>query len=211
MLAPGAPQTSRQAAPHMVGRDLDAAEGGADQRSTMDPAARQRTVMGLRHSPWWGTTSAEVLRHPPGVQATLASAPSAPGARLGRRSHRRLGRCQGRVQVGSYLGHDLLGTANPRLPAALAAAAAVAALGWGRGPDGDLVPGDLLVDGDGHGAPPDRSVRAEPTHLGSRPPNRPLLSTHALCRGRLGHAKAYGGADRSARRCAPRPWWSQSR
>jgi hypothetical protein len=38
----------------MVGRDLDAAEGGAEQRSTMDPAARQRTVMGLRHSPWLG-------------------------------------------------------------------------------------------------------------------------------------------------------------
>jgi hypothetical protein len=53
--------------------------------------------------------------------------------------------------VGSYFGHDLLGAADLRLPAAFAAGATLAGFGWGRGPDGDLVPGDLLVDGDGHG------------------------------------------------------------
>src|SRR6266508_1050247 len=59
----------------------------------------------------------------------------------------------GRVQMRAYLGHDLFGAAGPRLPAAFAAGAASAAPGWWRGPDGDLVPGDLLVDGDGHGSP----------------------------------------------------------
>jgi hypothetical protein len=52
-----------------------------------------------------------------------------------------------------YLGHDLFGAAGPRLPAALTAGAASATPGWWRGPDGDLVPCDLLVDGDGHGSP----------------------------------------------------------
>lgn len=80
--------------------------------------------------------------------------PEDPGLKLGRLSRSRLGSSYGRVQVRSYIGHDLLGAAGPRVPAALAAGAALAALGWGRGPDGDLVPGDLLVDGDGHGAPP---------------------------------------------------------
>jgi hypothetical protein len=104
-----------------------------------------------RHSTWSGTTSVAAPRGPAGVQITRASGPKGPGARLGRWSHWRLGSGEGRVQVGSYLGHDLLGAADPRLPAAFAAGAALAALGSGRGPDGDLVPGDLLVDGDGHG------------------------------------------------------------
>jgi hypothetical protein len=87
---------------------------------------------------WPGTTSAGVLPGPLGVQVTRPSGPEAPGARL--RSHWWLGSGEGRVQVGSDLGHDLLGAADPGLPAALAAGAALAARGWGRGPDGDLVP-----------------------------------------------------------------------
>lgn len=58
---------------------------------------------------------------------TRASAPEAPGARLGR-SLSPLGNCQGCFKVG----------------------AALAAVGSRRGSHGDLVPGDLLVDGDGH-------------------------------------------------------------
>jgi hypothetical protein len=50
----------------------------------------------------------------------------------------------------------------------------------------------------------DRWVMAEPTHVGSGSPNWPLGSWHVLRRGRLGHAKARAGADRSARRWAPR-------
>jgi hypothetical protein len=53
--------------------------------------------------------------------------------------------------MGSDLRHDLLGTADPRGPAALAAGVPLAALGSAHGPDGDLVSGDLLVNGDGHG------------------------------------------------------------
>jgi hypothetical protein len=56
--------------------------------------------------------------------------------------------------VGSDLGHDLLGAADPRFPAACAASAALAALGSPCEPNGDLVPGDLFVNGDGYGAPP---------------------------------------------------------
>src|SRR5829696_9407838 len=91
------------------------------------------------------------------------SEPEGPGARLGRRPHWPLASCQGRLQVDSDLGHDLLGAANRRRPAAFAAGAVLAAPGSGRGPHGDLVPGDLLVDGDGHGHL-DRSVGAGRTY-----------------------------------------------
>jgi len=122
---------------------------------TTPPRGHEPTVTGpRRHSTWSGTTNVAVPRGPAGVQVTRASGPKGSGARLGRRSHWRLGSAEGRVQVGSYLGHDLLGAADPGLPAAFAAGVALAALGSGRGPDGDLVPGDLLVDGDGHGSPP---------------------------------------------------------
>jgi hypothetical protein len=98
-----------------------------------------------------------------GVAVTLAPAGALPPllatvtlavSELGRRFPWRLGRCQGCFEVGSYLGHDLLGAADPRLPAALAAGVALAEFGSGRGSHGDLVPGDLLVDGDGHGSAP---------------------------------------------------------
>jgi hypothetical protein len=89
-----------------------------------------------------------------GVQVTEASAPEEPGGRLGWLFHWWLDSCQGRVQVGSDLGHDLLGATDLGLPAANAAGAALAAVGSGCRPDGDLVPGDLLVDGDGYGSPP---------------------------------------------------------
>jgi hypothetical protein len=56
--------------------------------------------------------------------------------------------------VGSDLGHDLLGTADPRLPAAFAANATLTAFGSTGEPNGDLVPGDLFVHGDGHDAAP---------------------------------------------------------
>src|SRR6266508_2414567 len=128
-------------------------------RGAMSP-----TVADLRrYSTWSGTTSTGALHHSQVVQAPRASGPHAPGARLGQLFRLCLGSSYGRVQVRSNLGHDLLGAADPRLPAALAAGAALAALGWGRGPDGDLVPGDLLVDGDGHGSPP----------IGRVWPNRP--------------------------------------
>src|SRR5215213_3068655 len=52
--------------------------------------------------------------------------------------------------MGSHLGHDLLDAADRRLPAAFATGATLAGFGRGRGPDDDLVPGDLLVDEDGH-------------------------------------------------------------
>jgi hypothetical protein len=111
-------------------------------------------VTGLRcYSTWSGSTVPEcgaVHRR----LGDAASGPEDPGARLSWLSRWRLGGGYSRVQVGSYLGHDLLGAADPRLPAAFAAGAALATLDSGHGPDGDLVPGDLLVDGDGHGSPP---------------------------------------------------------
>ncbi len=58
-----------------------------------------------------------------------------------------------RVQMRADLGHDLLGASGSRPPAAFAAGAASATPGWWRGPDGDLVPGDLLIDRNGHVAP----------------------------------------------------------
>jgi hypothetical protein len=88
----------------------------------------------------------------PWVVATVSTT-EAPGARRGR-SRSPLGSCQGCFEVGSDLGHDLFGAADPRLPATFAAGAALAALGSGRGSDGDLVPRDLLVDGDAHESPP---------------------------------------------------------
>jgi hypothetical protein len=187
------------------------AEGPPRRGRTTPPRGHEPTVAGpRRHSKWSGTTSVAVPRGPAGVQVTRASAPKGPGARLGRRSRWRLGSAEGYVQVGSDLGHDLLGAADPGLPAAFAAGAALAALCSGRGPDGDLVPGDLLVDGDGHGSPP----------IGQVWPNLPTWEAghqvarwgpgHSVGRGGLGHAKARAGADRSARRCAPAgPWWSR--
>jgi hypothetical protein len=79
-----------------------------------------------------------------------ASGPDDSGARLGRLSYWPLGSCEGLIEVTSHLGHDLLDGADPRLPAAFATGVALAGFGWGRGPDDDLVPGDLLVDEDGH-------------------------------------------------------------
>jgi hypothetical protein len=96
--------------------------------------------------------------------------------------------------MGSDLGHDLLGTADPRRPAAFAAGATLAAGGSARRPDGDLVPGDLLIHGDGHGSPPIGSVMAEPTHVGKRPPNRALRARQAVPRGRLVTPR-HAGAD----------------
>jgi hypothetical protein len=72
------------------------------------------------------------------------------GAGLGRLSHWPHGSCEGLIQVASHLGHDLLDAADPRLPTAFAAGVTLAGFGWARGPDDDLVPGDLLVDEDGH-------------------------------------------------------------
>jgi hypothetical protein len=88
---------------------------------------------------------------PPGVQVMRASGPEDSGARLGRLSHWPLGSCEGLIEVGSQLGHDLLDAADRRLPAAFATGVTLAGFSWGRGPDDDLVPGDLLVDEDGHG------------------------------------------------------------
>jgi hypothetical protein len=65
-------------------------------------------------------------------------------------SYWRLGSCEGLIEVGSHLGHDLLDAADRRLPAAFATGVTLAGFGWGRGPDDDLMPGDLLVDEDGH-------------------------------------------------------------
>jgi hypothetical protein len=152
-------------------------------------------------------TSFGVPRRVPGVRVTPVSGPEGPGARLGRRFPWRLGRCQGCFEVGSYLGHDLLGAADPRLPAALAAGVALAEFGSGRGSHGDLVPGDLLVDGDGHGRS-DRSVMAEPTQLGNRSPNWPLGSWRAVGRGALLAPRQDARADRGARRWAPARHWS---
>jgi hypothetical protein len=148
-----------------------------------------------------GTTSAGVLRRPQASQVLRASGLEAPGAWLSRLVRWRLGGCYRRVQVGSDLGHDLLGAADPRLPTAFAAGAALAALGSRRGPDGDLVPSDLLVDGDGHGHP--RSVGYDRTYpLGKQVANLLARVTPTVHRGGLGHAEAPAAADRSARRCA---------
>ena len=57
-----------------------------------------------------------------GVRRVLG--PEHAGARRGWLSHSPLGSCQGRFQVGSDLGHHLLGATGPRLPAALAASGA---------------------------------------------------------------------------------------
>src|SRR6266540_5923493 len=117
--------------------------------------------------------------------------------------------------MGAYLGHDLLGAARLRPPAAFAARAASATSSWWRGPDDHLVPCDLLIDGDGHGhlresrrrrplcvlrpwaagiaTQPTRSVTAEPTAVPSRSPNPPSwdLSPHADWRN-MDHAPDQG-------------------
>jgi hypothetical protein len=98
-----------------------------------------------------GTKSARGAELSTGVQVTGASGREDSGARLSRLFDSPLGSCDGRLQVGSYLGHDLLGAADVRLPAAFAAGATLAGFGSGRWPDGDLVSGDLLINGDGHG------------------------------------------------------------
>jgi len=125
-----------------------------------------------------------------------------PEARLDRLSRVRLGGSYGRVQVGSYFGHDLLGAADPRRPAAFATGAALAGVGWARRPDGDLVPGDLRVDGDGHGAPP----------IGRVWPNLAAWGAVAKFPARLwacgcswwpGRVEVGAGAGRSAGRGAP--------
>jgi len=161
------------------------------------------TVADLRRSfTWSGTSNAGVLRHPQVVQVTRASGPQSPGVRLGRLSRVRLGGSYGRVQVGSYFGHDLLGAADPRVPAAFAAGAALAAVGWWCGPDGDLVPGDLRVDGDGHGHL--RSVGYGRTYsLGEPEANLPAR-LRAGGRSRWpGRVEVGAGAGRSAGRGAP--------
>lgn len=79
------------------------------------------------------------------------SAPESPRAGLSRLSHLPLGSGEGRLQVGSDLGHNLLGTTDLRLPAAFTAGTTLAGLGSARGPDGNPVPGHLLVHGDAHG------------------------------------------------------------
>jgi hypothetical protein len=92
------------------------AEGPPRRGRTTPPRGHEPTVAGpRRHSKWSGTTSVAVPRGPAGVQVTRASAPKGPGARLGRRSRWRLGSAEGYVQVGSDLGHDLLGAADPGL------------------------------------------------------------------------------------------------
>jgi hypothetical protein len=48
-----------------------------------------------------------------------------------------------------------------------------------------------------------RSVMAEPTHLGSHAPNCPLGSGHVVRRDRLDYGRARAGEARHARRCAP--------
>ena len=118
------------------------------------------TPRGERRAPSWLTSAA--TEHGRGSQAPSAT-PSTASRSCERQSRKALepglvGGPTGRwraarppLQVGSDLGHDLLGAANRRRPAAFAAGTALAAPGWGRGPHGDLVPGDLLVDGDGHG------------------------------------------------------------
>jgi hypothetical protein len=128
------------------------------------------------------------LGHPGRPEARRVLGPEPSDARLGWLSHSPLGRCEGRFQVGSYLRHHLLGTADPRLPAAFAAGVALAASGSGRGPHGDLVPGDLLVDGDGHGSPQIGGVMAEPIHVGA---SRQIAIRvwGGVPRGGLGHAR----------------------
>ena len=151
---------------------------------------------------WSGTTSAEGLRHPPGVQVTRASGPEDPGGRLGRRCHSLLGRCEGDVQVDRIWGmtcsvlpirdsqpHSQLARCWPRSarPAGLTVTLCPATCSLTE-----------MVTG-----PSDRSGMAEPIHVGSRSPDGPLGS-RACGRSRWpwsGRARA--GADRSARRCAP--------
>jgi hypothetical protein len=89
-------------------------------------------------------TSVGSLVRLPDVQLTPVSAPEASEARLGR-SLSPLASGEGRFQVGSDLGHDLLGAADPRLPAALAAGAALAALGSGCRAAVTLCPATCLL------------------------------------------------------------------
>jgi hypothetical protein len=110
------------------------------------------------------------------------------------------GSCQDCFEVGSDLGHDLLGAADPRLPAALADGVALAAVGSGRGSHGDRVPGDLLVDGDGHGTS-DQSVMAEPTPLGKPITKFSVGSSMRSVTVGLVTPRQGAGADRRARRC----------
>ena len=124
-----------------------------------------------------------------------ASGPEDSGARLGRLFHWPLGSCEGLIEVGSHLGHDLLDAAGPRLPAAFATGVTLAGFGWGRGPDDDLVPGDLLVDEDGH-SHLQSSVMAEPTHLGKQSPNFPLgAAMWSVAIGLLGPGPASGTGE----------------
>jgi hypothetical protein len=157
-----------------------------------------------RPSIWSGHHQPRCAGPSTGVQVTQSLGLEGPGARLGRLSPRRLGSCQGRFQVGSDLGHDLLGTADPRLPATFAAGATLAALGSARGPDGDLVPGNLLVDRDGHGHL--QSVgdgRSYP--LGTPITKLPAWVEDVVRRDRLDHDTASASGDRRARPKGARP------
>jgi hypothetical protein len=135
-----------------------------------------------------------------GRQVMRASGSEDSGARLGRLSHWPRGSCEGLIQVGSHLGHDLLDAADPRLPAAFATGVTLAGFGWARGPDDDLVPGDLLVDEDGHGHLP--SVGDGRTYPLRKPVTKfPARGSCVVRRDRL----APPGARRQGQAKHPRP------
>jgi hypothetical protein len=91
----------------------------------------------------------------------------------------------------AYLGHDLLGASGPRPPAACAVGATSATAGWWRGPDGDLVPSDLLIDRDRHVAPR-RSVEGPFYRLGVYGSVGPVSNRQTGNRGRSGRTYRRG-------------------
>jgi hypothetical protein len=148
-----------------------------------------------------------------GIQVRRSSTSDFPRAALDRLSHWPLGSGEGRLQVGSYLGHNLFGTTDLRLPAAFTAGTTLAGLGSARGPDGNPVPGHLLVHGDAHGHLP--SVGESQTYPLGKPatkfltPGPPMrcVAIALVCQGRAGAA----GSDRQCAATYGRPQGCQRR
>jgi hypothetical protein len=152
-------------------------------------------------------------RHPPGVEVTRTSALEAAGAtRLGRLFHLPLGRCEGRLQVGSDLGHDLLGAADPRLPAACTASATLAPSGRPASLTVTLCPATcsftemvtvhLRSAGDGRTYPHAEPVTKFPAQVLACARSRSPWSGQDSCQSRSGRWCALG-YSRCSRKYAP--------
>jgi hypothetical protein len=123
-------------------------DGEADDRGPGQPGPPEHQV---RHCHMGRDQRAAVLGHPLGVQVRRPSGPEDPGARRGQRSHSRLGGCVGAsrwVRISGMICSVLpIRDSQPHSQLAQRWLVLVRAADLTLG----LVPGDLLVHGDGHG------------------------------------------------------------